>query len=206
MSPVRFKAGVEAFITTPSTSPYVGFLYGGLDAMASDKEGKEVMKKLGNDLLKSTVNRVKKETSDFNRRLENNKTLQKKIEAVEIENLKVRSQFKKLADGYQDGSVTRQQIADEVKKVAVENPIEAKRLLKMVSDRISNKNVSSYVFEVKYAKSAESKALMLVDLFGNDLKNRENLSIEEKKLLNQMLSQKAINREVLIEYNKLVSE
>lgn len=35
---------------------------------------------------------------------------------------------------------------------------------------------------------------------------RENLSIEEKKLLNQMLSQKAINREVLIEYKKLVSE
>ena len=60
MSPVRFKAAVESFITTPSTSPYVGFLYGGLDAMASDKDGKEVMGKLGKDLLKSTFNRVRK--------------------------------------------------------------------------------------------------------------------------------------------------
>jgi hypothetical protein len=206
MSPARFKAGLESYITTPSTSPYVGFLYGGLDAMASDKEGKEVIGKLGKDLLKSTLNRVKKETTDFNRRLESNKDLKKKIEQAEIENLKTKSLFKKYAEAYTNKEMTISQISKELEDVAKESPFEAKRLKKMIRDKINNEGVSSYVFEIKYAKTAETKALMLVDLFGSDLKDISKLSPEEKKLVFQMKRMKAINRETLFEYNKLVSE
>lgn len=206
MSPVRFKAAVESFITTPSTSPYVGFLYGGLDAMASDKEGKEVMEKLGKDLLKSTFNRVRKETTDFNRRLENNKALKKKIEQVEIDNLKTKSLFKKYADAYTNKEMSVAEISKELEKVAQDNPFEAKRLKKMIKDKIKNKDVSPYVFEIKYAKSAESKALMLIDLFGDDLKDISKLEPEEKKLLFQMKKMGAINKEVLFEYNRIITE
>lgn len=206
MSPVRFKAAVESFITTPSTSPYVGFLYGGLDAMASDKDGKEVMSKLGKDLLKSTFNRVRKETTDFNRRLENDKALKKKIEQVEIENLKTKSLFKKYANAYTNKEMSVAEISKELEKVAQDNPFEAKRLKKMIKDKIKNKDVSPYVFEIKYAKSAESKALMLIDLFGDDLKDMSKLEPEEKKLLFQMKKMGAINKEVLFEYNRIITE
>lgn len=206
MSPVRFKAAVESFITTPSTSPYVGFLYGGLDAMASDKDGKEVMSKLGKDLLKSTFNRVRKETTDFNRRLENDKALKKKIEQVEIDNLKTKSLFKKYADAYTNKEMSVAEISKELEKVAQDNPFEAKRLKKMIKDKIKNKDVSPYVFEIKYAKSAESKALMLIDLFGDDLKDMSKLEPEEKKLLFQMKKMGAINKEVLFEYNRIITE
>ena len=206
MSPVRFKAAVESYITTPSTSPYIGFLYGGIDAMASDKEGKEVLNKLGKDLLKSTVNRLKKETTDFNRRLENNNALQKKMEQVEIENLKTKSLFKKYADAYTNKEMTISEISKELEEVAKENPFEAKRLKKMIKDKIKNKDISPYVFEIKYAKSAESKALMLIDLFGDDLKDISKLEPEEKKLLFQMKKIGAINKEVLFEYKRLVEE
>ena len=206
MSPARFKAMIESIITTPSTSPYVGFLYGGLDVVASDKDGKEVMSKLGKDLLKSTFNRVRKETTDFNRRLENDKALKKKIEQVEIDNLKTKSLFKKYADAYTNKEMSVAEISKELEKVAQDNPFEAKRLKKMIKDKIKNKDISPYVFEIKYAKSAESKALMLIDLFGDDLKDMSKLEPEEKKLLFQMKKMGAINKEVLFEYNRIITE
>lgn len=206
MSPVRFKAAVESFITTPSTSPYVGFLYGGLDAFTSDKDGKEVLNKLGKDLLKSTLNRALKETTDFNRRLSNNEVLKEKITEQEIENVKNKTLFKKYADGLISKEMTPKQVQSELEEIAKESPFEAKRLYKMIVDRVKNKDISPYVFEIKYAKSAESKALMLIDLFGSDLKDTKKLSKEEKNLINQMLKTSAINKEVLFEYNKLLKE
>ena len=83
---------------------------------------------------------------------------------------------------------------------------EAKRLKKMIKDKIKNKDVSPYVFEIKYAKSAESKALMLIDLFGDDLKDMSKLEPEEKKLLFQMRKMGAINKEVMFEYNRIITE
>ena len=206
MSPVRFKAAIESYITTPSTSPYVGFLYGGLDAMASDKDGKQIIKKLADDIQKSTLRRLKKETTDFNRRLSNNKALQKKMEKVEIENLKTKTLFKRYAEAYVNKEMSLSDISKEIGEIAKENTFEAKRLKKMIKDKIKNQNVSSYVFEIKYAKSAESKALMLIDLFGDDLKDFSKLGPEEKKLIFEMKKLGAINKETLLEYNRLIKE
>ena len=96
------------------------------------------------------------------------------------------------------------EISKELEKVAQDNPFEAKRLKKMIKDKIKNKDVSPYVFEIKYAKSAESKALMLIDLFGDDLKDMSKLDKEEKKLMFQLKKMGAINKEVMFEYKKLV--
>jgi hypothetical protein len=206
ISPARMKGAVEALITTPSTSPHIGFLYGGLDAMASDKDSKEILKDLGKDLLKSTVNRVKKQTSDFNRRLSNNKIIQKKIEKIEIDNAKTKRKFKDLTDGLIEKTITNAQVVEELKEVAKESPAEATRLAKMIRNRVKNKNISSSVFEIKYANSAEHRALLLVELFGDNLKDISKLSPPEKKLINQLMQMKAVNKETLFEYKKLINE
>jgi hypothetical protein len=114
--------------------------------------------------------------------------------------------FKKYADAYINKEMSLSDISKDIGEIAKENPFEAKRLKNMIKDKIKNQNVSSYVFEIKYAKSAESKALMLIDLFGDDLKDISKLAPEEKKLLFQMKKMGAINKEVLFEYKRLVEE
>ena len=47
LSPVRVKAAVESFLTTPNTNPFIGIMYGGADAIVSDKTLAETGKELG---------------------------------------------------------------------------------------------------------------------------------------------------------------
>lgn len=44
------KAFVESFVTSPSTNPLVGILYGGADAIATDVSAKEKVKMYMNKL------------------------------------------------------------------------------------------------------------------------------------------------------------
>ena len=63
ISPARMKGAVESMITTPSTSPFVGILYGGLDIMVSDKDAMDETEKFTKTLQRSVLGRVRKETS-----------------------------------------------------------------------------------------------------------------------------------------------
>lgn len=206
VSPARFKGAVESFITSPSTTPYVGMLYGGLDAMASDKDGKMIMEKLGKDILKSTKRRLKKETSEFNRRISTNEKMQKKFEEIEIESIMTKQKFSELAKKYAAKEVDIKTVTNELMEVYKESPFEGKRMVNKFKDVVKNQGVSPYVFEVKYANKPKQRALMLVQLFGADLFKKDSLRGDKKSLRVQMFKYKAVNKETLVEYNKLINE
>lgn len=205
-SPVRMKGAVESLITSPSTNPAVGFTYSAMDAFAADQDGEKVMKKLGNDILKSTQRRVYKETTEFNRRLSRSKIMQRKIEDIEIESIKTKNKFKALAEKYTAGEIKIKEATDQLKKVYADSPYEGDRMLNKFVDVIENQDTSPYVFEIKYAKP-KVRAVMLVELFGDKfLKGSKGLDNYDKKVWRQLWTHNAVNDEALVEYHKLIQE
>lgn len=203
-SPARMKAAVESIITTPSTSPYVGMVYGGMDAMFSDKDTKQVMDKFAKDMAKSSVNRVVKETSEYNRRIGNKEKIKEAVEKIEIERLKTKLNFNTLVADLKEEKITRKEINDEIKKLAETEPFEAKRISNRVTDQLKNQRTPAFVFEVKYARSAKEKAVLLIDKFGDALKEPSKLQEKEKEIIGLLRRNSAINNEVMYEYGKLV--
>lgn len=79
MSPARMKGFTEALITSPNTNPFVGLLYGGSDAITSDKDLSSIAENFGKSIYKSTGKRMVGYTSDFNRKFNSNKDIKKKL-------------------------------------------------------------------------------------------------------------------------------
>lgn len=202
VSPVRMKGAVESFITSPSTTPYVGVLYGGLDALMSDKDGSEVVEKLGKDILKSTKNRLHKTTSDYNRRMDNNNRIKEKIDKLKTEDIKSKNEFRTTVKKYIDGDITDKQLEKTIMDAYEKSPFDAKRMINKAKDMIKHKDVNPYVFEIKYSEP-KVRAIMLADMFGDDLLDEKKGNL---KLKQQLVKYKAINKETIYEYKKLIEE
>lgn len=203
-SPARMKAAVESIITTPSTSPYVGMIYGGMDAMFSDKDTEQVMQKFAKDMAKSSVNRVVKETSEYNRRIGNKEKIKEAVEEIEINRLKTKLNFNTLVADLKERKITQKEIDKELDKLAETEPFEARRVANRISDQLKNQKTPAFVFEVKYARSAKEKAVLLVDKFGDALKDPSKLQEKEKEIMVLLRRNSAVNSEVWFEYEKLV--
>jgi hypothetical protein len=203
-SPARMKAAVESIITTPSTSPYVGMIYGGMDAMFSDKDTDVIMQKFAKDMAKSSVNRVVKETSEYNRRIGNKEKIKDAVEKIETDRLKLKLNFNTLVTDLKEGKITQKQLTDEINTLAKNEPFEAKRIANRVKDQLSNKNTPAFVFEVKYANTAKERAVLLADKFGDALLNPAKMEDKERLVVALLKKNSAINKEALVEYEKLV--
>lgn len=180
LSPIRTKAAVESLITSPGTNPLVGFLYGGAEAITSDKDSKEIAKKLGENLFKSTGKRIVGNTSDFNRRLETNKVLQEKIEAVRLQDALRKKEVKELVNGYLDKEITIKELEAKAKEKL--SPEDQLRLLKKIADGIRFKNIDRNIIDIKYEQSPDVKALMIFHHYGNILDG----DFEDRNIIRQM--------------------
>ncbi|MDM1499071.1 LPD38 domain-containing protein [Myroides odoratimimus] len=203
-SPARMKAAVESIITTPSTSPYVGMIYGGMDAMFSDKDTDVIMQKFAKDMAKSSVNRVVKETSEYNRRIGNKEKIKDAVEKIETDRLKLKLNFNTLVSDLKEGKITEKQLTDEINTLSKTEPFEAKRIANRVKDQLRNKNTPSFVFEVKYANTAKERAVLLADKFGDALLDSSKMEDKERLIVALLKKNSAINKETLVEYEKLV--
>ncbi|MGL4585126.1 MAG: LPD38 domain-containing protein, partial [Flavobacterium sp.] len=203
-SPARMKAAVESIITTPSTSPYVGMIYGGMDAMFSDKDTDVIMQKFAKDMAKSSVNRVVKETSEYNRRIGNKEKIKDAVEKIETDRLKLKLNFNTLVSDLKEGKITEKQLTDEINTLSKTEPFEAKRIANRVKDQLRNKNTPAFVFEVKYANTAKERAVLLADKFGDALLNPTKMDEKERLIIALLKKNSAINKETLMEYENLV--
>lgn len=128
------------------------------------------------------------------------------VSKITEENEATRKKFKAMAQGIIDGTKTRQEVRGEINKIRKESPYEARRLQKMVDEAVARKDVDPAVFEIKNAKSAKHRAIMLVQFFGEDLNNLDKMSKENRKFVIELRKNNAINEETRFEYNKLTKE
>ena len=200
------KGAVESIITTPSTSPFIGLLYGGLDTILADEEAKKAM---GNDearVFKSLTGRLLKTTSEYNRRINFDKDFDKEISKIEIYDIKNKAKFKDLTRKLIKGEVKSKDLGDELLKLADESPFDVKRMGNIIKSVAKNPNVPQTVYEIKFAPPKE-RAIYLAKIFGGDfLDTGKEISKSNKKLWTELFTNKAINAETIVEYKKLIGK
>jgi hypothetical protein len=200
LSPVRSKAFVESLITSPNTNPFVGILYGGADAISSDKNAKAIGKKLLDDIGKSTVKRVVSYSSDFNRKLQTRKELQEKIDKVKIENYKMKAEFNDLAKQFINKEFSKEELKSKLNEL---EPDDKKRMWNKIKDKMKLKDIDGAILDIKYEQTADVKALMIMHYYGNIY----DKSKDSKEIYRQMKKAGGIlTPAVKFEYNKLLKE
>lgn len=206
ISPARMKGAVESIITTPSTSPFVGILYGGADVVVSDGDIKENIEKIRKSFVKSFSARLFKTTSEFNSRVDWDKKFEKEFAKKEIEVLKEKAKIKELANEYKKGNKTNEDINKEFDRLANKDVFEAKRLMNTFNEVVSNPKGSVTIIDLKFRKPAQ-RAIILASIFGDKLlQEGKELSKENKKLRDELFSKKILNPETIAKYNDLIED
>ena len=75
-----------------------------------------------------------------------------------------------------------------------------------MNERLKNPKVASVVYDVKFEQNKNNKALYLINIFGDDLKNLKTLDDEQKILFKQLKNQKAFDKETQQIYEKLINK
>lgn len=206
VSPARMKGAVESMITTPSTSPFVGVLYGGLDVALSDKESAESMADIKKSILKSVTGRFHKSTSEFNRREDYDKLFIKEFSKVEIKNLKNKFIFKDLAKKVVNKETTNEEINNEFKRMAGDDVFEFERLVKTFEETIKNPHKNPIILDLQFRKPYQ-RALILAEIFGDNLlEEKKEIGKMNKQLKNDLFSNNIMNDETIIRYLELVKK
>ncbi|WP_277569074.1 LPD38 domain-containing protein [Elizabethkingia anophelis] len=198
-SPVRMKAFVESFVTSPSTNPFVGVMYGGADAIATDVSAKEKVKNLYEQSIKRLIN----ETTDFNVQLSKKSLIEDELKQNEIQIAKIKSSAKKIYDKYgskelimKNINVIKTEIAKETK-----DPEEQKMMSKRIKSLMDKEGIEPMVFDIKYgANNNKNKAILIYSYL-------EGMTTEQKtKFKIQLKTQKVLTKNVKEEYVKYKNE
>lgn len=200
LSPIRTKAFVESMITSPSTNPFVGMLYGGADAASSDKDMKQIGKEFATTIGKSTLKRVVSYPTDFNRQLATNDKLQDQIDNINIEKYKTKAKFADLTKQFIAKEITEKELVDEVLKL---DPNDQKTMVNRIKDKIRMQDVDGSIIDIKYEQGADVKALMIMHYYGDITDGSE----DSKQIVAQMKRAKGVLTEsVIFEYEKLLKQ
>ncbi|MGV6830324.1 MAG: LPD38 domain-containing protein [bacterium] len=201
LSPVRTKAAVESFITTPNTNPFIGFLYSGADYMSSDKDLKQASSEFVDNLSKSITKRFSGEGSDFMRSLNEKEKYKEQEQQLLIEEGFKSIEMKSLARGFAYDEITEEEYK---KKLSEYDPSDKKKIIKKQREYKRLKNiVDRNILDIKYTQSSKLRALMIVNRYGNIFDGSE----ESKKVIKQMNRAKGVlTSSVKRELKKLIEE
>jgi hypothetical protein len=201
LSPVRVKGAVESFLTTPNTNPFVGILYGGADAISSDKDLEKIGEEFTRNLFKSTGKRIVSYTSNFNRSLYKMRKFKEEEEKLRIEEGFDLLDQKDLVKKFSNGDISQDEFMDGLEGYS---PFEKKKIVnRFVEYKTKEFVVDRNIIDIKYAGTAKLRALMILNRYGDIFDGSE----ESNKVINQMNIAKGIlTEEVLYEYQKLKNE
>lgn len=176
MSPARTKVFVEGFITQPTTNPYIGLIYGGLDYATGNGD----TEKLAKDIYTSLSKRVYRSTSTFNRKQNLEEMNSSEIEEAKERADKMYNDAKSVADilveNELSGGEAKKQAVSELRNMGYEDK-DIKKMMKNISRMYKYKKAGAessgkydnYLYEIKNTKSAKEKAALMKTYFGNEV-------------------------------------
>jgi hypothetical protein len=201
LSAVRLKGAVESIITTPSTNPFIGMIYGGAEAITSDKDTKAVGEEFAKSIMKSTVKRAIGYTNDFNRITNKNREFLEAEEKSRLNNEFRKIDIKVIADKFNDKEINIKKFKESLKdfsqkeKLRAYNRVSDLKRLSLIVDR--------NVLDIKYESDPKTRALMIINRYGDLFDG----SKDNKKIIKQMTIAKGIlTDDVIMEYSKLKKE
>ncbi len=207
MSPARFKGAVESLITTPSTSPFVGLLYGGLDTMIGneylDSKMAGVQRDVSKTLMKSVTGRFYKTGSKYNLVTDWDKTLKEVFTAEDIKQAKISLQASVIIKEAKLGNKSDDEVVEELTKLSGDDSYTLKRLLGRFKTTLGKPDASAFTNDLAW-RSPYEKVQILLEVFGDDLLNEK--SNMQKSAVEELFSNKVLDKETLFKYLEAINK
>lgn len=180
-SPIRTKAAVESFVTSPDTNPWVGLIYGGAEVIASDKTKSEVFGKYGENTVKSMVKRLKSETSEFSRMLKRREEQKDAIEAVIIKEEKEKAAIDIMARKMLKNEMTVEEAEKQFKAMKMDTD-KSERMFKRLSEKVKKPDANPQVLDIKYSTNDPVVKAYLINTYFPELDEKTFNMLDENEI------------------------
>jgi hypothetical protein len=200
VSPAGIKAAVESFITTPSTNPGIGMMYGGAEYIsASDKELKSISGEFYETLKKSTLKRMQGYTSPYNREINKMAPFKDDILELSRKNKYEEIDLKNLIKKVFNETISDKDALEEFDKF---KPEVRKKVGVKVNNLLKYKDLDRTVVGLSFEDDKEVRAKTILVLFGDI----DDPNFKDVKAFNQMLELKIFDKETISHYVRMLDE
>lgn len=200
VSPARLKGAVESFITTPSTNPFVGMLYGGADYItASDGSLKSTAEDFYKTMRRSTTKRVIGYTSEFNREVNKMAPFKSELKKTATKNKYDIIDMKNDVRQAWDNEIDAKELVSRVSKYSLEV---RKKMANEIKSLAKKGDVPRYVTSLKFESDKEVRAMRILRFYG-DIDDPDFKSTED---FVKMVEVGVLDKETLAHYARLLKE
>lgn len=204
-SPVRLQSAMESYITTPSTNPYVGIMYGMGNLATGDKDFKSMADGFG-DITEKSLRRVMKSTSEYNKVTKAKERVGDAVIDAYRKHIETEAIVRKaVKEAKRTGDA--QTAIDGLNQAYQANPELLEKSVKWFKSEFKKKRLNPLVSSLRFEDNKEVKALLIADRFGDKLmKDRPDYTEQEKAILKQLLEEKVIDKEVIKLYSDIFNK
>ena len=112
--------------------------------------------------------------------------------------------MKDIAKKLAKGEITDAEVNSELERIANKDVFEFRRLMNTFKETMVSPKKDITVIDLKFRKPYE-RALILASIYGDSLlEEKKTLSKENKKLKDELFSNKIMNRETIIKYLEII--
>lgn len=197
-SPVRMQAVTEALITTPSTNPYIGIMYG----LANGVTDPSSLDNILSDISKKGMKRIVKSGSEYNALAKVSQEYPPDVVDEMRRLIELDAWSVDVAKAIKSGDKAAEKEA--LDKMAESTLEDSQRILKNIRKQMKKKSMSALAYNLKYTREPAVKAYKLAELYGDALLP-ENRGEKENAIIKDLVDEKIIDRAVFEEYKRRVS-
>jgi len=200
ISPAGIKAAVESFITTPSTNPGIGFMYGGADYIsASDKELKSIAGEFSKTFKKSTLKRMQGYTSPYNREINRMAPTKDETQELSRKNKWEEIDLENSVKNVMNGDISLDKFVGDLENY---KPEVVKKLGNKIKSLVKYKGLDRYVIGLKFENDKEVRAKKILHFYG-DINDPKFKGLDAFK---QMIDMKVLDEETFKHYTRMYEE
>lgn len=208
ISPKRMQAAIEKVITSPTTNPLVGLLYGGGESLKQLKDGDadidfilKPLKGFFDGISKRAYRQTNPNVKKYNEKDVVLDLIEKNNTESYLKNKRANDKMNDLIDQYGVGNLPKT-LPSEFKDYIKENfdPIDQKRMIQKYTRRLKSSVIDGIFFDIAYERDAKNQALYLQYLYGPTMEREEYIELQRfiKTITGRKISKKA-----LLEYKNI---
>lgn len=208
VSPKRMQAAIEKVITSPTTNPLVGLLYGGGEALKQLKDGDVdidfILKPLEgffDGISRRAYRQTNPNVKKYNEKDVVLDLIEKNNTESYLKNKRANDKMNDLIDQYGVGNLPKT-LPSEFKNYIKENfdPIDQRLMIQKYTRRLKSSAIDGIFFDIAYERDPKNQALYLQYLYGPTMEREEY--IELQKFVKTITGRK-VSKKALLEYKNL---
>lgn len=208
VSPKRMQAAIEKVITSPTTNPIIGLMYGGGEALNQIKEGGadidfilKPLKGFYDGVSRRAYRQTNPNVKKYNDRDKVLDQIEKNNAESYLRDKRANKKFNELIKEKGVGNLP-EKLPEDFKNYIKENydKIDHKRILRKYTRRLRSSVIDGIFYDIAYERDPKNQALYLQYLYGPTMEREEY--VELQKFIKTITGRK-ISRKALIEYRNM---